>query len=171
MKFTKYEERGRYHQQWLNEELDWYVACIDRIEKFCSGPTLDVGCGEGVLTARLPAGSVGIDSDPTAIELAQAFRLPCKKADLNDPIAGQWEFMACLNVIEHLERPERIVEIFQENITQAGIIITDQAHETPGKFHVHEFTLDELMELFKDFNPQPFTIEASETFIGVEIYR
>lgn len=176
MKFTKYQERGAYHYKWYYEDkLDWYVKCVDRVVEFCKGPTLDVGCGEGLLTNKLPKGSIGFDDDPLAIQLSLEHvydTLRCFLVDLYEvPIEGAWEYLACLNVIEHLERPERIVEIFRDNITKAGIIITDEARATPGKFHIHEFTIDELMDLFKDYNPLPFTIEASENYIGVYISK
>ena len=88
---------------------------------------------------------------------------------IEDDIKDVYEYLSCLNVIEHLKRPERVVEIFRDSITKAGIIITDAKAPSLGKYHVHEFNKEELLELFKDYRPEYF--EPVEGFIGVKIYK
>lgn len=173
MTFPKYKERGAYHYQWYKDNTFGYRDLVDSVVDFCQGSTLDVGCGEGVVVKLLADNGCraeGIDNEPEAINLAKNSVYGwCRVQDINYPMADTWSYLSCLNVIEHLERPERIVEIFRDNITKAGIIITDAKQPTLGKYHTHEFTKEELLDLFKDYKPEYF--EPAEGFIGVKIYK
>ncbi len=178
MIFNKYKERGAYHYQWYKDNTFGYRDLVDYVVDFCKGSTMDLGCGDGIVARKIHSkyhsAVVGIDNDPTAIQLAWKAEnynsnfLDFKVRDLNEPIGIFVEYMACLNVIEHLERPERIVEIFKENITKAAIIITDKPSKTLGEYHVHEFTKKELLDLFKDFKPAYFEIGD---FHGVKVIK
>lgn len=181
MRFDKYEKMGAYHWDWYNDpDYAWYKACVDRVVDFCQGSTLDVGCGDGLLSSiiarEFPV--TGIDSDPTGIKLAkeEAPKPDFQLKEIEPQGYSEWEYMACLNVIEHLPDPKPILDIFKQNITKAGIVITDLATGKLGRYHQKEYTLNGLQDLFQDFNPEPFEIESTEfgkpvTFIGVEIYK
>lgn len=176
MIFDKYATRGAYHYDWYKTE-PWYKACVDRCVDFCKGSTLDVGCGDGLVTVKLrEAGNevCGIDNDRIAIELAKdkdeyGWGLDFELADINSPIKGKWEYMVCLNVIEHLEDPNVIKRIFNRNITKAAIIITDMPQKQPSKYHVKEYSPYELKQLFHTRKVVGFQID--DNFHGVEIYK
>lgn len=175
MTFDKYRTKGAYHYDWYKTEK-WYKKCVDKCVEFCKGSTLDVGCGDGVVACLISERHpdwwvVGIDNDPTGIELAKksAPLALFKEHDLTKPLKGKWEYMVCLNVIEHLEHPERIKEIFNRNITKATIIITDVPQEHPSSSHIHEFTPEELADLFSEYRVVPFQID--ENFHGIEVYK
>lgn len=172
--FTKYQDRGAYHFKLYEDGVDWYVKCVDAVLDFCKGSTLDLGCGEGLIGTLLKEKGIedylGYDSDPTAIQLADP-ELDIRQTDLEEPASWQldFEYMVCLNTIEHLQNPKVIPFIFEHCISKAGIIITDKAQPTLGKHHVHEFTIEELMKLFEKYKPEPF--EVTPDFIGVKIWK
>lgn len=177
--FDKYEKQGAYHWSWYSDpNWAWYKEAVDRCVEFVDGPTLDVGCGDGVLTSQIARyyPVFGMDNDPTAIKLARKNAGIFKLHDITQPIEGKWEYMVCLNVIEHLDDPLVIKRIFNRNITKAGIIITDKPTGNVGRYHEHEYTKGELLETFKEFKPKYFEINSTEhgkpiTFHGVEIYK
>lgn len=174
MNFDKYETRGSYHYQWYEDNTFNYKDCVDKCVKFCQGSTLDVGCGDGVVTNLIGMKYIanGIDSSPMGIRYAiqagtqlATFMI----ADLYGKIKGKWEYMVCLDVIEHLERPERIKEIFKKNITKGAIIITDIPQKTLSEYHVHEFTPKELLDIFSDYKVEHFKV--GKDFHGVKVYK
>ncbi len=172
----KYLTRGAYHHRWYtNKENNWYPKLVDAVVNFCEGSTLDLGTGDGLVAKLISEKGhdvTGIDADPVAIAMAQALvpdvRFLLK--ELEKQTKGQWDYLACLNTIEHLEDPEPILRALDKNIRKAGIIITDRADPSQGlgTGHVHEYTLDELLDVFKDYNPEPFEVD---NFIGVKVYK
>lgn len=174
MIFNKYKERGAYHYDWYKDNTFGYKDLVDSVVAFCKGHTLDVGCGDGVVANLLASKGyqvVGIDNDKEGLILARDSngKALFQEHDIAWPLDGTWDYMACLNVIEHLENPKDIARIFKENIRKAAIIITDEAHPTLGKYHTHEFTKNELMDLFKDYKPEYF--EPAKGFIGVKVWK
>lgn len=168
--FNKYRLKGAYHYDWYETE-DWYRYLIDRCVKFCKGSTLDIGCGEGLLVQKITeAGQdcVGIDPDKDAVALADP-ELDVRQGSVYDLFLDEWDYLSCINVIEHLQYPERIKEIILNNITKGAIITTiDYQGGSLGEDHKKEYTMDELVEFFKEFNPKPFRYKDTE-WIGVEI--
>jgi 2-polyprenyl-3-methyl-5-hydroxy-6-metoxy-1,4-benzoquinol methylase len=78
------------------------------LRRLALGRTLDLGCGAGRQLAHLPAGSVGIDHNPHAVEAAR--RRGCE-AWLPDEFrasarAGErFDALLAAHVLEHLPRP------------------------------------------------------------------
>lgn len=176
MTFSKYLERGAYHAVWYKEQ-PWYREIVNTVVQFCDGDTLSVGCGEGVVDKLIVDKGysvTGIDSDPVAIAMAKVLvpnaRFLCK--DVTSPTRGVWDYMACVNVIEHLEHPEALLTILEMNVSKGAILLTDNADypHDPSKYHAKEYTLDELMEFFKDFKPRGFELAYGQ-FIGVQILK
>ena len=181
--FDKYEKLGAYHWDWYdNPDYAWYKVCVDRCVKFCKGETLDVGCGDGLLAQKIAELNdvrvVGIDESQAGISLAmgKAQNVTFQDHNISWPLDGVWEYMVCLNVIEHLEKPDGIINILNNNITKRAIIITDMPTENKGRYHEHEYTKDELLDTFKEFKPKYFVINSTEfgkpiQFHGVEIKK
>lgn len=170
--FNKYRLKGAYHYDWYETE-PWYKACIDEIVKYCKGSTIDIGCGEGLLVQKIEENgfeAVGIDFDKDAVALADT-DLDIRFGDVQrDIFTGRWEYLACLNVIEHLDHPEALKKILHNNITKGAIIMTLEWQGGPfGEDHRTEYTLEQLTDFFKEFKPKPFRIKGHEEWIGVKI--
>jgi 2-polyprenyl-3-methyl-5-hydroxy-6-metoxy-1,4-benzoquinol methylase len=173
MTFTKYQDKGAYHYHWYRD-IPWYKASVDRIVEFCIGSTIDVGCGDGFVSKMISDKGLkvtGIDNDPTGIHLAKIKDIKSEyiTQDITKPIKGKWEYMACLNVIEHLQDPLAIKRIFSRNITKAAIIITDMPQEHPSSSHIKEFTPYELKQLFNTHKVKWFKID--DNFHGIEVRK
>lgn len=169
--FNKYRTKGAYHWDWYETE-DWYKRCVDECVKFCKGDTLDVGCGDGLLLSKLPEGSLGIDSDPDAIRLAREKGLKVFEGGIEDYSIGNWDYMACLNVIEHLDNPLALKRWIRDNILKGAIIITiDWQGGAFGEDHKHEYTYKELLDFFKEFKPEGFRLKEYPEWIGVKIRK
>ncbi len=92
---------------------------------------IDLGCGEGLvgerLLQRMPGLTYrGIEMSPTAAQDAKR-RLPKAEVVVGDllkiPVETQWAQLAlCLEVLEHLEDPERAVERIAAWSSYAAII-------------------------------------------------
>ena len=164
--FNKYRTRGAFHWGWYETE-DWYRYLVDRCANFCDGSTIDIGCGDGVLVSKLKDG-FGIDTDEYGIRLAKEKGLNVELKSVYD-VSDSYEYLSCLNVIEHLDRPEIIKELIRGNITKGAIITTvDYAGGTLGEDHRFEWTYDEMMDFFKEFDRKGFRYKDTE-WIGVEI--
>lgn len=183
MSFNKYRLKGAYHYDWYETE-DWYKYLVDRAVKFCEGSTIDIGCGDGLLANKLAEKGLevlGIDPDSDAIPLARAKRqkdsdvifLPEGIEEISQiewsPV--DWDYLTCLNVIEHLNKPGLVRDYIKNNITKGAIVTTiDYQGGAFGEDHKFEWTYDEMMDFFKEFNPKPFRYKDTE-WIGVEITK
>lgn len=170
--FNKYRLKGAYHYDWYETE-GWYKYLVDRAVKFCKGSTLDVGCGEGLLVQKIEDNgyeAVGIDPDEHAVALAEP-DLDVRQGSVDDGFADQWDYLTCLNVIEHLHNPERVKELIKTIVRKGAIITTIDYQGGPlGEDHKFEWTYDEMMDFFKEFNPKGFRYKNTE-WIGVEITK
>lgn len=159
-----------YFYDWYETE-GWYKYLVDRSVNFCKGPTIDVGCGDGLLVSKLKESGVealGIDPDPYAIELCRERGLTVAEKSVYE-IEGGWDYLTCLNVIEHLDKPEAIKWMIREKIKKGAIITTiDYQGGELGEDHKFEWTYEQMMEFFKEFNPKGFRYKDTE-WIGVEI--
>lgn len=179
IEFDKYQKRGAYHWKWYSDPNQiWYKECVDRCVNFCKGTTVDVGCGDGLLLSKLPKGSFGLDNDNVGLDISRGEELDVINTDLNDDrtsVFGKWQYVACLNTIEHLTDTTVLMNLIRR-AKKGAIIITDKATEHRGRYHEHEYTKEELLDLFKEFKPKYFEINSTEfgkpiTFIGAEIKK
>jgi SAM-dependent methyltransferase len=75
-------------QDWCGELRPGDTTMLDR----CAGPTLDVGCGPGRLTAALAAldrPALGVDISPEAIRHARRRGAPAQRADVFTAVPGE----------------------------------------------------------------------------------
>ncbi|WP_020670225.1 class I SAM-dependent methyltransferase [Amycolatopsis nigrescens] len=76
------------HDRWIRPPAGADGLLLDR----CAGPTLDVGCGPGRLTAALTTRGVaalGIDTSPTAVRLTRQRGAAALHRDVFGPVPGE----------------------------------------------------------------------------------
>jgi 2-polyprenyl-3-methyl-5-hydroxy-6-metoxy-1,4-benzoquinol methylase len=110
---AKYEASNPIVRHLLNRflrRLDEVTACLE------PSSVLDVGCGEGVVTARLaqhlaPAEVLGVDADEVHLKTEwnsrSATNLSFAAGSAYDLPFGddRFDLVCCIEVLEHLERP------------------------------------------------------------------
>lgn len=181
MIFDKYEKLGAYHWDWYEDpNYAWYKECVDKIVKFCKGSTYDAGCGDGLVLQKIIDNgfdAAGCDDDIYATDICVSKKLRVDSIDLEEDDSGleDWDYMCCLNVIEHLKSPNSIIQMVRD-ADKGAIIITDKPTGNVGRYHEHEYTKEELLDTFKEFKPKYFEIHSTEhgkpiTFHGVEIIK
>ncbi len=101
---------------------------LNDIKKYCTGKTIDFGCGVGELLRMLPAGSIGFEVNKVVVGF-------CKKNGLNVYLyvpeddnyefkmieAGTYETFTMNHVLEHLERSADVVNNIFESCNRLGI--------------------------------------------------
>ncbi len=150
MKFTKYHDKGAYHWAQYAKNTK-YRTHADRVKEWITEDLiLDVGAGDGKMTALL--GCVGIDNEPEAVRLAQeqganvmlgdAYRIPFP--------SETFDVVLMADALEHLERPvEGLLEA--RRVLTRALYITTPPKRADGKltdkFHYQEWTPGGLQEL------------------------
>jgi SAM-dependent methyltransferase len=74
--------------RWCADQVAGDAALLTR----CAGPTLDVGCGPGRLTAALAARGIpvlGVDLAATAVAITRRRGVPVVRASVFDPLPGE----------------------------------------------------------------------------------
>jgi hypothetical protein len=89
-----------WDEQWdkrPERELPFYEVIKERTLGL---KVLDFGCGRGDLLARLNSGSMGMDISEKAVEVCKSRGLDAKVG--TEP-EGQWDFIVCTEVLEHID--------------------------------------------------------------------
>ena len=103
-----------------------HEVVLKLLENETVGKILDVGAGEGPLTKNLMQMGFDVeacDFNPARFKIA---KLNCKKVDLNDglPYAVEsFDFVACVEVIEHLRNPWIAISEFNRVLKRGGTLI------------------------------------------------
>lgn len=172
--FNKYQTKGAYHYDWYETEA-WYKYLVDRAVKFCKGSTIDLGGGDGLLASKIIDNGYSatvIDNDLYAGALCKSKGIPFKQWDIDIGWPGdQAPYLACINAIEHFNNPGVVKTIIDKCITKGAIIATiDYQGGTLGEDHKFEWTYEQMMDFFKEYNPKGFRYKDTE-WIGVEIKK
>jgi SAM-dependent methyltransferase len=126
---------------------------------------LDAACGEGygtaILAAAGAASAVGVDLDEATVEHAkQRHGIDARVADVASlPFDdGSFDLVACFETIEHVERPEAVLDELARVLAPTGLLVisTPNKHEylVENEFHVKEFTHDEFVALLEERFPR-----------------
>jgi methionine biosynthesis protein MetW len=92
---------------------------------------LDLGVGDGALLMYMlehkKIEAVGLDVSPKAVEFCKAHGLNVVLADINKPISdflsGQYDYIICSEIIEHLPDPEGLLNSLRP-FARKGIIVS-----------------------------------------------
>lgn len=160
MYFSKYATHGAYH--WRQYEKGGrYKEHADFINMWVSeAHVLDVGAGDGVITALL--GIEGVDNEPEAVRLAQLKGANVKLGDAYSLPYKDKEFDAVLliDVLEHLERPQDALREAKRVARHSLYVVTPPKRsdgKLTDKFHYQEWTPQELIDLVE---AQGFRLEG-----------
>ena len=125
--------------KYIREQIDRHWHCDEHVRTPLDGRTaLDVGCGAGLLAeplARLGASVTGIDASADVIAVARehaaAMGLAIDyRAAAVEEIAGQFDLITCLEVIEHVADPATFLNALARRLAPGGLLILSTPNAT-----------------------------------------
>ena len=125
--------------QYIRDQIDRHWQCDECGRTPLAGKTaMDVGCGAGLLTeslARLGAKVTGIDAAPEVIGVARdhaaamGLAIDYHAADVID-VAGQFDLITCMEVIEHVAEPQAFLNALARRLAPGGLLILSTPNAT-----------------------------------------
>ena len=125
--------------KYLRDQIDQHWALDEHSRTPLSGKTaLDVGCGAGLLTeplARLGAKVTGIDATPDVIDVARdhantmGLAIDYRAGDIQE-LAGQFDLITCMEVIEHVADPAVFVKALAGRLAPGGLLVLSTPNAT-----------------------------------------
>lgn len=148
MDFNKYRDNGDYH--WRDyEKGTTYTKHVNKLISWVrKGKTLDIGAGDGLITHKL--GAFGIENDYYALEIVKTKKVNVVYGDAyNLDKKVKYDNVLLLDVIEHIEYPEKVINEIKEVLNYDGLlyVVTPPAREDgklQDKYHYREYTPNEL---------------------------
>lgn len=111
---------------------------VDRLQKCSAADVLDLGCGNGALTAALRERGfrmTGMDHSQSGIEIARRRHtgIRFERFDVTEPLPqgleGRFDAVVAAEVIEHLLLPRKLLERAREALRPGGsLIVTTPFH-------------------------------------------
>ncbi len=131
----------------LHEINPLRLGWIDGIAPLAGRRALDVGCGGGILAdsmARKGADVLGIDLATKALKVAQLHALEAgtrgvqyREIDAESLAAEQpasFDVVACMEMLEHVPQPERVVEACATLVKPGGWVFFSTINRSPKSF-------------------------------------
>lgn len=120
---------------------------------------IELGCGPGWLLSRIKTKRpncevTGVDFSQRAItKLKEDERIKAIKADFTKKSVGEdnsYNYVIASEVLEHLEKPGRLVKEMARLLVDGGMAILTAPYEDhiPSAEHLWEFTTDDIKEMF-----------------------
>jgi ubiquinone/menaquinone biosynthesis C-methylase UbiE len=135
------------------------------IQKNSPYKILDAGCGTGLFSRHLPAGSTAVDINPRHIAKAKkhAPHINCLTADLEHLPFGDETFslIVCTEVIEHFPTPAKPLRELSRVLKKNGLLIGTVPNQSliwrlrflsstrPHEPYHHNYTKKELQTIFR----------------------
>ena len=120
---------------------------------------LDVGCGGGILSealARAGAEVTGIDLAPAVLDVARLHLLESglqvdyrevSVESLVDQMAGQFDVVTCLEMLEHVPDPASVIRACAELLKPGGGLFVSTLNRTPQAFAAAIIGAEHLLRL------------------------
>jgi 2-polyprenyl-6-hydroxyphenyl methylase/3-demethylubiquinone-9 3-methyltransferase len=125
--------------QYIRDQIDRHWQCDECGRTPLVGKSaMDVGCGAGLLSeslARLGAKVTGIDAAPEVIAVARdhatamGLAIDYRAADVLD-VAGQFDLITCMEVIEHVADPALFVKALARRLAPGGLLVLSTPNAT-----------------------------------------
>lgn len=162
--FDKYQKRTPdYHWRQISHNLfrfnayvmSRYQQVVKLVPRRSNLRILDIGCGDGVLLSLIGRGRLyGVDLDQDSLHYA-AGKVKAKflraAAESLPFRSGFFDVVIATEIIEHLGRPEKLLEEARRALKRSGrLIVTTPVKVAEGltdKLHVKEFSPEELERL------------------------
>ena len=149
------------------ERIDCILYCLARYKFVArllhpSESVLDVGCGYGYGTKFLSkycAKAIGCDINAICVEAAK-IRFPDIQffhTDIREVNLGQFDVVTCMELIEHLENPDEVIEKVKKTTRKYAVFSTpryvpyENRSEVRKLFHVKEYDKESLYNLLSKF--------------------
>ena len=130
---------GPVRLQFIRDAINRHFDADEHDLKPLKGKSaLDVGCGAGLLAeplARLGATVTGLDAAPELIEAAkghaagQGLSIDYRAGEL-EQLAGTFDMVCCLEVIEHVADPATFVKALEARVAPGGLLIMSTPNRT-----------------------------------------
>lgn len=136
-------------------------ALLDRVGVSDRASCLDVGCGGGhvsrELARRAAHGSVvGVDLDPTVLELAAAdtaaadiTNLEFRRGDATQLDAASYDIVYARFLLRHVAQPSEIVAVMAQALKPGGVLIVEDNDFNGYLWHPPSRALDRYVDIYR----------------------
>lgn len=143
------------------------------LEKMNLGKTIDIGCGIGRVLAWLAKGSIGVDHNPTSIEICATKNLNAVTSEKFSELTNSkvievksFDNLLLAHVLEHLEANEQIeiISSYLPYLKKNGgvfIITPQEAGYASDPTHVTFTDFERTKEILNELN---FEVSSQKTF-------
>lgn len=141
---------------------------------------LDLGCGGGILTEALAAEGadvLGIDAADEQIEIARLHALESGSAaqyrhvdaeQLATEMPGSFDAICCMEMLEHVEQPERILAACASLLKPGGQLFLSTINRNPRSFALAIVAAEHVLKLLpKGTHRHAMFIRPSELAAGL----
>lgn len=141
-KYYDQEWRQDYKNRHTSSKLGWErrAALAQRVAAYVVGSVLDLGCGYGELAQFVKGKYLGIDFSPFVVEKAKEMRpgVQFLVGDILDlPDVGQFDTVAMLEVVEHLDDPPHVVDLVRPLARRRIVISVPKRSYSGSDPHCH----------------------------------
>ncbi len=164
------------HMPSFTTHLEQYVYASNYVMR---KDVLDIGSGEGYGPQILSYGANKIDvidKSPRSLMRAKAKNYYCPvefhEMDLEEQfLLGSWDVIVALQILEHLNDPETVVELCRTYLREGGILIFGLPHMMPAEDHKRLYKAKDVLNLFKDFSDIDLHIHDRKIISRDQHYR
>lgn len=157
IEYDRYKKSGDIHWQWYEKKTGNYGTANKIRDWVQERRILDVGGGDGLVASLLKEQGKYvkvIDVSKHGVMWARKHGLlaqVCSAYDVSPEKVGTFDAAILIDVIEHLQYPEKAVKAIATVTNRLYITTPIRRHDTPrNKYHVREFKGDELVAFMKD---------------------
>ena len=143
------------------------------LEKMNLGKTIDIGCGIGRILAWLDKGSIGVDHNPTSVEICLSKNLNAATSEKFGEMTNSnkiglkcFDNLLLAHVLEHLEDKEQIeiIESYLPYLKNNGgifVITPQEAGYASDPTHVTFTDFERVREILNELN---FEVSSQKSF-------